>query len=147
MEALQLYLTLEVLRFKGKFTFLVQISEEVEPAYVEIPPLIIQPYVENAIWHGLMHKEGIGHLHIHLKQENEVLICTIEDDGIGRKKAAELKSKSATKNKSMGMQITSHRLELSNALYGKKTTVSIVDLIDSFGEPCGTRVELHIPAK
>jgi LytS/YehU family sensor histidine kinase len=109
--------------------------------------LIIQPYVENAIWHGLMHKEGIGHLTVNLKQENDVLICTIEDDGIGRKKAAELRSKSATKNKSMGMQITSHRLELSNALYGKQTTVSILDLVDPSGEPCGTRVELHIPTK
>ncbi|QHT71704.1 hypothetical protein GXP67_36085 [Rhodocytophaga rosea] len=147
LEALQLYLKLEVLRFKGKFTFLVQISEEVETAYIEIPPLIIQPYVENAIWHGLMHKEGIGHLVINIKHEHNRLICTIEDDGIGRKRAAELKSKSATKNKSMGMQITAHRLELSNALSGKKTTVSIADLVDAEGEPCGTRVELQIPTR
>lgn len=147
LEALQLYLKLEVLRFKGKFTCQVQISEVVETAYIEIPPLIIQPYVENAIWHGLMHKEGIGHLLIDLKQQNHVLICTIEDDGIGRRKATELKSKSATKNKSMGMQITSHRLELSNALYGRQTRVSILDLVDAYGEPCGTRVELHIPTK
>jgi ligand-binding sensor domain-containing protein len=145
LEALQLYLKLEVLRFKGKFTFLVQVGDEVEPAYVEIPPLIIQPYVENAIWHGLMHKDGIGHLLIDLKQEHNVLICTIEDDGIGRRRAAELKSKSATRNKSMGMRITAHRLELSNALYGKQTKVSILDLVDPSGEPCGTRVELHIP--
>jgi LytS/YehU family sensor histidine kinase len=94
-----------------------------------------------------MHKEGIGRLVIHLKQENNMLICTIEDDGIGRKKAAELKSKSATKTKSMGMHITSHRLELSNALYGRQTTVAILDLVDTLGQPCGTRVELHIPMK
>jgi sensor histidine kinase YesM len=86
-----------------------------------VPPLIIQPYVENAIWHGLMHKEEKGHIHIYLQQEGQLLVCSIEDDGIGRKRAAALKSKSATKGKSLGMQITAHRLELINSLSEKET--------------------------
>ncbi|QHT66198.1 hypothetical protein GXP67_05715 [Rhodocytophaga rosea] len=144
LEALELYLQMEALRFEGKFTFSITCDKEVEADYIEIPPLIIQPYVENAIWHGLMHKEGMGQLSIVVQQEAQWLICTIEDNGIGRKRAAQLKSKSATKSKSMGMQITAHRLELLHKLYGKQTRVEVVDLIDDSGEACGTRVNLKM---
>jgi ligand-binding sensor domain-containing protein len=145
LEALGLYLEMESLRFDHKFTFRIECSEEVEAEYLEIPPLIIQPYVENAIWHGLMHKKEGGHISIHVQQKEEVLLCSIEDDGVGRKRAEELKSKSATKKKSLGMQITAHRLELLNQMHDKQTKVEIVDLVDSGGEACGTRVVLHIP--
>ncbi len=147
LEALRLYLEMEALRFEEKFTFRIYCQEVVDAEYTRIPPLIIQPYVENAIWHGLMHKEGTGHITIRVQQENEVLTCTIEDDGIGRKRATELKSKSAMKSKSLGMQITAHRLALINALYGKKTTVEVMDLIDASGEAGGTRVVLRIPVE
>jgi LytS/YehU family sensor histidine kinase len=145
LEALGLYLAMEALRFEGKFTFTIQVDPLVDQDYLQIAPLLIQPYVENAIWHGLMHKAGAGRIHIHLQMDKEVLVCMIEDDGIGRSKAAQLKSKSATRSKSMGMQITSHRLELINYLYGKKSTVEIVDLVDMAGIPGGTRVVLRIP--
>jgi sensor histidine kinase YesM len=136
---------MEALRFENKFTFLIHCAEEVDAKYVDIPPLLIQPYVENAIWHGLLHKEGLGNITIHLQQAGDVLLCTIEDDGIGRKRAAELKSKSATKKKSLGMQITAQRLELLTQLEGKPTRVEIVDLVDAAGEACGTRVCMKIP--
>ncbi|WP_460962573.1 two-component regulator propeller domain-containing protein [Spirosoma litoris] len=145
LESLQLYLTLESLRFDNQFTFSIQIGKEVEPAYTELPPMIIQPYVENAIWHGLMHKEGGGCITINWHVEKDVLICTIEDNGIGRKKSAELKSKSATRTKSMGMQITSNRLKLSQLLDGRQPTVHIRDLVDPDGEPAGTSVTVRIP--
>jgi hypothetical protein len=74
-----------------------------------------------------------------------MLLCCIEDDGIGRMRAAELKSKSAIKNKSLGMAITAHRLELLTQSTGKETQVEIEDLVDSLGHPCGTRVLLKIP--
>ncbi len=127
LEALGLYLEMEALRFDNRFTFQIRVAAEVDAKYVEIPPLLIQPYVENAIWHGLLHKEGLGHITIGLEQAEDVLLCTIEDDGIGRKRAAELKSKSATKKKSLGMQITAQRLELINSLNEKETSVQIVD--------------------
>jgi hypothetical protein len=92
-----------------------------------------------------MLKEDKGHLLIELHRKNETLYCQITDDGVGRKRAGELKSKSASKNKSLGMQITAHRLELINALNDKATTVEIKDLVDSSGEACGTRVLLKIP--
>lgn len=145
LEALQLYLTLESLRFDGQFTFSIRVGGEVEPAYTELPPMIIQPYVENAIWHGLMHKEGGGRISIDWTVENDALICTIEDNGIGRKKAAELKSKSATRTKSLGMQITSNRLKLSQLLDGRQPTVLIQDLVDPAGDVAGTSVVVRIP--
>jgi LytS/YehU family sensor histidine kinase len=145
LEALNLYLEMEALRFKGKFTFSISYGKEVEVDYIEIPPLIIQPYVENAIWHGLMHKEGMGHIHISVEKQQELLTCTIEDDGIGRVRAAQFKSKSATKSKSLGMQITAHRLELLHALNGKQTRVEVVDLVDASAQACGTKVILSLP--
>jgi tetratricopeptide (TPR) repeat protein len=145
LEALKLYLEMEILRFEGQFDFQISYSTELEIEDLEVPPLIIQPYVENAIWHGLMHKEDQGHLWIELSRENDILLCQITDDGIGRKRAAELNSKSASKKKSMGMQITAHRLELINTLSAKETTIDVIDLVDTMGEPSGTRVILKIP--
>lgn len=142
LDALQLYLDMESLRFRNKFTFQIRVGPEVEPEDIDIPPLLIQPYVENAIWHGLLHKESTGHLGIDLQVEKDKLVCVIEDDGVGRRRAAELKSKSATKSKSLGMQITAHRMELMKELYGKQTTVEIVDLVADSGEACGTRAIL-----
>ncbi|GAA4400109.1 hypothetical protein GCM10023187_12910 [Nibrella viscosa] len=144
LEALRLYLNMESLRFRNKFTYAIEVDPEVETDVIEIPPLLIQPYIENAIWHGLMHKEGIGHVGINLHMADDMLVCIIEDDGVGRRRAAELKSKSATRSKSLGMQITAHRIKLINELHGRETTMRIVDLVDATGEACGTRVVLHI---
>jgi len=145
LDTLSLYLELESLRFSGRFTFAIQVDSAIETAYTEIPPMLIQPYVENAIWHGLMQKEAGGNILISIEQQGKQLICTVEDNGVGRRRAAELKSKSATHTKSRGMQITADRLKLSQTLYGQQPTVRIHDLVDTQGEPAGTRVVLTIP--
>jgi tetratricopeptide (TPR) repeat protein len=145
LEALCLYIDMEVSRFENQFNYQIILDPAVEIEHLEVPPLIIQPYVENAIWHGLMNKEDKGHLLIELHRERNTLCCVITDDGVGRKQAAVLKSKSANKNKSLGMQITAHRLELINALNETATTVEVTDLVDSSGEACGTSVLLKIP--
>jgi tetratricopeptide (TPR) repeat protein len=145
LEALRLYMDMEVSRFEQHFDYKIICDSDLEIEHIEVPPLVIQPYVENAIWHGLMHKGDKGHLLIELHQENKTLFCQITDDGVGRKRAAELKSKSASKNKSLGMKITEHRLELINALNDKATTVEVTDLVDSSGDACGTSVLLKIP--
>ncbi|HEX6227033.1 MAG TPA: tetratricopeptide repeat protein [Chryseolinea sp.] len=145
LEALCLYLDMEISRFEDQFNYEIILDPALEIEHLEVPPLIIQPYVENAIWHGLMNKGEKGHLLIDLRRESNTLCCMITDDGVGREKAAALKSKSANKNKSMGMQITAHRLELINALNDKATTVEVTDLVDSAGEACGTSVLLKIP--
>jgi len=145
LEALRLYLEMEVSRFEGRFEYQIVIDPGLVVEDVEVPPLIIQPYVENAIWHGLMHKQEKGHVWIELHLNQEMLYCQVTDDGVGRNRAGEIKSKSVSKNKSLGMQITAHRLELINTLHEKSTTVEITDLIDSYGHACGTRVLLKIP--
>ncbi|HLU88209.1 MAG TPA: histidine kinase [Cyclobacteriaceae bacterium] len=145
LEALRLYLDMEISRFEGRFDYQIAIDPALEVEDIEVPPLIIQPYVENAIWHGLMPKEDKGHVRVELQLKNEMLHCQITDDGVGRGMAAVLKNKSGTKGKSLGMQITAQRLELINSLHEKASTVEIKDLVDTYGQPGGTRVLLKIP--
>jgi sensor histidine kinase YesM len=110
-----------------------------------MPPLIIQPFAENAIWHGLMHKEETGHLEIHLFAQEDMLSCKITDDGIGRKKAEDMKSKSASVHKSMGLRITEERIAMLQQQKQIKSSVQITDLVLADGSAGGTEVLLKIP--
>ncbi len=123
----------------------VKVDDELDVEILKVPPLIIQPYAENAIWHGLMHKEDKGHLEIELFQEDNVLCCKITDDGVGRKKAAELKSKSASTHKSTGMRITADRIAILQQKKQLDTTIKITDLVLPDGSAGGTEVLLKIP--
>ncbi len=145
LESLRLYIEMEAMRFKEKLQY--TITENMDTSFTEIPPLLIQPYVENAIWHGLMHKESGGNIHIIVDKvgTDDILQITITDDGVGRVKAAELKSKSAVIGKSFGMKVTSERIAIINQLYNTNTTVQITDLYQENGEACGTQVILQIP--
>jgi len=148
MEALELYLQMESLRFKNKFNYSISIDEELDTNAIVIPPMLIQPYVENAIWHGLMQKTNgeEGKVELRLCKNEDNLLCIIQDNGIGRKKAAELKAKKISNHKrSMGMQITEDRIEIINKLYNINACVHIYDVENEQGEPTGTRVELSIP--
>ena len=145
LEALQLYIELEAMRFKEKLSFIIDVSPEVDVQYVRIPPMVLQPYVENSIWHGLMHKPEGGRVMIHIRHSSESLIIEIADDGIGRARAAELKSKSGDNHKSLGLQVTAERIRMINQRFDTNTQIQIVDLVDSFGQPCGTSVVLKIP--
>jgi len=109
--------------------------------------MLIQPFAENAIWHGLMHKKGIGCLEIQLCAEDKTLTCAIMDNGIGRNMAAALNSRSAEKNKSMGVGITAGRLALLNKSKDEAAVFNIEDLIDEEGNGCGTKVVLTMPYK
>lgn len=111
MEALQLYVELEQMRFSNHFNYQLEIDSEVQAEHVEIPPLLIQPYVENAIWHGLMHKKEAGLLQLRVYNGKNGLCIEIEDNGIGRRKAMEMKSRSAVTNKSLGMKVTAEDLK------------------------------------
>jgi LytS/YehU family sensor histidine kinase len=103
---------------------------------VHLPPMVIQPYVENAIWHGLLHKNEKGKVTIDVTKNSESLIITVQDNGIGRQKAAAMKSKNSTTTKSYGMQITAQRILQLN----KQNKIDTIDLIDNNGEPMGTKV-------
>ncbi|QIP17070.1 histidine kinase [Spirosoma aureum] len=146
LEALQLYIELEAMRFKQKVQFMIHVSPEIDQQYVQIPPLLLQPYVENAIWHGLMHKPEGGFVQVDVHQsEDRLLHIEITDDGIGRERAKALKSKSAGLHKSFGMQVTADRIRMLNQLYNIQTQTQVVDLVAPDGEPLGTKVVLDIP--
>ena len=145
LEALQLYLELEALRFNHHFDFRISVDEEVEVSVLKVPPLIIQPYAENAIWHGLMHKKENGFLEIDLYQKDDVLYCRTIDDGIGRRKAAELKNKTTSTHRSMGMRITADRIDLLQHQKQLDASVQIIDLELPNGHAGGTEVLLKIP--
>jgi tetratricopeptide (TPR) repeat protein len=147
LEMLRIYLDMERLRLKNSFDYVVSFVNEVDAENVFVPPLILQPFCENALWHGLMHKEGHGHLAIDLSMENNVLQCTVTDDGIGRAKAGELKDKSEQKEKSMGLQITAQRLALLNQNNNVQTFYSIEDILDEDKNVSGTKVILMITHK
>src|SRR4029450_7057546 len=107
--------------------------------------LIIQPYAENAIWHGLMHKEEKGNLEIDIVQEQDRLIFKIKDDGIGRKQSAAMTSKSATKHKSLGLKITEDRITMLQRSASAQSPVVINDLENTDGSAAGTEVIIKIP--
>lgn len=145
LEALQLYLEMESIRFEKQFCYHIQLADGLQPDTIYVPPLIIQPYVENAIWHGLLHLDKPGELNIAIrKAAPNVLECCIRDNGIGREKAAALKSKSAATKKSLGMRLTEDRLALLNRGDGVHASVEVQDLIED-GRSVGTRVILKIP--
>ena len=146
LEALRLYIELEAMRFKDKVKYQIHVSPGIDQQYTELPPLLIQPYVENAIWHGLMHKKEGGNILITITQPTEhCLQVEITDDGVGREQAAEYKSKSATRQKSFGLKMTSERIDMINQVYGIKADVQVADLKDKTNKANGTRVIIKIP--
>ncbi|SEI99891.1 Y_Y_Y domain-containing protein [Dyadobacter sp. SG02] len=146
LEALRLYIEMERIRFDNKFDYHMIVDEDVHTDSIGVPSLIIQPYVENAIWHGLLHKEGKGSLWVRIRMLDEnTLECVIEDNGVGREKAAEFRSKSATGKKSLGMKLTEDRIAVLNQYAQTNASVEIVDLEDDNRVAAGTRVVVVIP--
>jgi len=145
LSALNLYLDLESIRFKDKFEYRINVDDEIDPLMHKIPTMLIQPYVENSICHGLIPKEGKGFVNIDLKLNNEYILCTIEDNGIGREAAKERNQKREGNHNSLGTRITKSRLDLVNELYGTSLQTVYTDLKNENGESSGTRVEIHIP--
>lgn len=144
IEGLQNYLELEQLRFNKMFDFSITKDPNIEDD-MAMPPLLLQPFVENAILHGLVPKKARGTISIDFAIENDKLICTITDDGIGFTKSKQLKENSVTVHKSMALEITRKRLEVIQAVTSKASHVEIKELTDANGEPIGTRIILHLP--
>lgn len=145
LSALNLYLELECIRFKDKFEFRINVDDEIDPLMYKVPTMLMQPYVENSICHGLVPKEGKGFVRIDIKLNKDYLLCHIEDNGIGRVASRERNNRREGNHNSLGTQITASRLDLVNALYGTSLKTIYSDLKNENGEAIGTRVELHIP--
>jgi anti-sigma regulatory factor (Ser/Thr protein kinase) len=144
LEALKLYIELESLRFKEDFKYEINVDVQIDQDDTYVPPLIIQPYVENAIWHGLLQKDAPGNLEVSIDRKNGMIHVQVTDDGIGREAAEALRSKSATK-KSFGTRITRDRITLVREIIGVDASVVTDDLRDSNGKPSGTRVVIAFP--
>ena len=145
LDALNLYLELECIRFKSKFDYQINVDEEIDTILFKVPTMLIQPFVENSICHGLMPGEKKGFIKIDLKLEKDYISCTIEDNGIGREAAKMRKAGSENNHNSLGTQIVTSRLDLVNSLYGTSLKTIYTDLRNESGEPEGTRVVIHIP--
>lgn len=140
IELLELYLGLEKLRFKNDFTYQI-ITNNIED--LQVPPMLIQPFVENAIKHGLLHKEGNKLVSITFEL-NETLKCIIEDNGVGRKKAQEIKNRQQKNHKSFSVNATETRFNIMKSHYQQDLGVSYEDLF-SENIPAGTKVIIQIP--
>ncbi|MCC5613093.1 histidine kinase, partial [Nostoc sp. CHAB 5834] len=146
LEILQLYIEMEAMRFPHKLHYRIDLDNAIDAEWVQIPPLLLQPFVENAIWHGLMHKDEGGTVQVRIGQSHKRLLhVEITDDGVGRAQAAAYKSKSATKTKSLGMKITAERIEIINQIYQTQTQIKIIDLVDEHGQAIGTTILVNIP--
>ncbi len=146
LAVLESYIELEQLRFQGDIDYQLKVDSQVDPQEIYLPSMVLQPFVENAIWHGLMPKkdQGSGKITIAAHQKGDLLVCSIEDNGVGREKAQELQDESVWKTKSLGLKITEERLNLLNQDY-QEDMIQITDLKDASGIPLGTRVEVSIP--
>ena len=144
---LSTYLSLEKLRFKDKMDYSIEVAGDIDTSAVLIPPMLVQPYVENCMRHGLRHKiEGKGYIRISLHWTDDKLIIVVEDNGIGREKAAGYKTIEHIEYQSRGITLTAERIGLINAIYDEAIGVEIVDLKDEEGHAKGTRVVMRFPA-
>jgi tetratricopeptide (TPR) repeat protein len=142
LEVLDRYLKLEYIRFKDQFEYDFEVDENLEISRLLIPPMLVQPYIENAIWHGLRYKEGVGNLTVSFHHTTRGMRIVVTDDGIGREKSKALKTKNQKKDKSTGISNTASRLQLLNEVHGITISHSISDLKE---DGSGTHVELTIP--
>jgi tetratricopeptide (TPR) repeat protein len=145
IQLLQLYLSLEHFRFKEKFEYEFVVDESIDTDKFLLPPMLIQPCIENAIWHGLRYKEQKGFLRVAISESKNVIEVLIEDNGIGRKKSTELKTQHQKTTVSTGIRNTEGRINLIRDVFGKKIEMNIQDAFPE-AEDKGTRVRIHISA-
>jgi LytS/YehU family sensor histidine kinase len=147
IQYLKRYMELEKMRFGNSFEYVIKADPEIDKDFIRIPPMILQPYVENSIRHGIRHKKGNqGKIEVIFDQNDQELLCIVQDNGIGRKKAHELKSTIHVEYQSKGMSLTAERINLLNRQFTEPISIEIVDLSDASNtEPAGTRVVIRFP--
>ncbi|MEZ4792217.1 MAG: tetratricopeptide repeat protein [Gelidibacter sp.] len=134
LKLLELYLQIEAIRLQHKFTYDIKVDEGLDKENTLIPPLILQPFIENSIWHGISNKEGKGHIVIEIKKQDDMMLCSVDDDGVGRRPIIE-----ASDKHSMGVDITKSRIDILNKLKKTNGTMRIIDKRE------GVRVEILLP--
>jgi len=139
IEIIKLYLDVESLRFTNSFAYSIENKVQVNDALIKIPPMLVQPFAENAIWHGLLHKNGERHVWIRFYNDEEKLYVEVEDNGVGR---------GANKNSNhapMGMGIVEERIKLIEEIQRSAAAIEVIDKKDALGNATGTIVKLKLP--
>jgi len=148
IKSLELYIELEQLRFNNKFDVIIHVSDDINRGTLMVPPLLLQPFAENAIWHGLMPKEGErGELYLHYWLNKDRLCMSIEDNGIGRAAAIQSRAGRISTLQKHGLKLTDERIQIINEIYHAQLQAEIKDLTDDQGQPAGTRVILSMGLK
>lgn len=144
IETCKLYLQLEAMRFDTKFSYSVNVDENIDLKSIHVPALIIQPFIENAIWHGIVPRNNGGNVSLNVVKKNEFIEVIIDDDGIGRETSQQNKSVSGLAHQSKGVNLTQSRLELNNLLQQRQAKLEIIDNKDEKGIATGTTVIIKI---
>jgi len=149
LEILHLYIDLESIRFKESFSYSIDCDDEIDTDEIKLPTLLIQPFVENAIWHGLMHKEGERFLQVKFSEQDDCIHCVIEDNGIGRERSREAKlaTGQGKKHTSKGIEVSLERLKAMSNGNGCEGALQIFDLKDDDGNAIGTCVKIIFPTQ
>jgi sensor histidine kinase YesM len=138
------YLALQKFRFPDKFDYTIEVDESIDVASYSLPPMLAQPFIENAIEHGMKHKNGKGHISVRFEKQNTGMNMIIEDNGIGREKAGDICRRVNKGHKSMATTITCERIKLLNKKCKNKIAMEIIDLKDETTEAKGTRVVFEV---
>ncbi|QCX01579.1 tetratricopeptide repeat protein [Aggregatimonas sangjinii] len=146
LETVELYMNIEDIRFSNEINFKITVADGVDPHLIKIPSLILQPFLENALWHGLSSKQGEKKIDLHVgKTEEDSIAITITDNGIGRAAAEKIKESKVLKRKSVGIDITKERLANFSKEFRNPYSLEMIDLFDDKGKATGTKVVLVIP--
>lgn len=145
INTLELYLELQSLRFENKFVYKIEIDKNIDTGNISVPPMLTQPFIENAVEHGMRHKKEDGLIHIKFNKKDDLILFKVEDNGLGRIKASELKKQK--KHKSLAIAITNERLTILSKRLKQKFNIEIIDINDNTGIPCGTEVIFTMPGK
>jgi LytS/YehU family sensor histidine kinase len=145
INTIENYLELQQVRYAGKFSYRITLDKKIDPENTRIPPMLAQPFIENAIEHGIRHKGSPGNIDIRFELQDGLIRFTVEDDGVGRQKAQEIESKQGSRHRSMATSLTRDRLNALNKKQKKKIVMEITDLKDADGNGCGTRVAFGVP--
>lgn len=143
IETCRLYMQLESMRFDKKFSYAFHVDEKIDTKSMQVPALIIQPFIENAIWHGIMPKEGSGHISVLIEKKENAVYCIVDDNGIGRDMSKQYKfSADLSTHHSKGVYLAKSRLDIDNILSERNASVAIIDKKDEMGKSLGTKVTL-----
>jgi len=145
VKTIESYLALQRLRFSNRFDYFINVDPSLDDGFTEFPVMLLQPFLENAIEHGIKHLSTPGSITVSFKRSGQFMEVEIEDNGIGRKKAEELRLLYHKDHKPMATETITDRINHLNKRQKLKITLDVIDLKDEKGEACGTRVVLRIP--